>query len=310
MDYPILEQTVRKSHQARILTTYPDQEDYIGWFTIDRSSKGMIAQFDKWVEQNIVAKSKDKQLKQQIHDEWRKLLKDFNPSFPYRSIIMSHEKGKCEMHPIYYNFNKDGFHEAHIGWKALWKNIIIEPPYRIISISSRCFKLYEIRAGNPELRIELPNSKDGRYVTLKEFITSVKVLCAHEPGPLVIVGTQKRNPDLDSWMITANLPVQAIWLETELQSIKQWWEIMLSKGVTIFWRKQWTKHIIYEAQQKNTFIDTPELLNRSLKMNRLKYILLPENILSESLYSFMKEIINRKISIIRSDLQTVVGIRR
>jgi len=310
MDYPILEQTVRKSHQARILTTYPDQEDYIGWFTIDRSSKGMIAQFDKWIEQNIVAKSKDKQLKQQIHDEWRKLLKDFNPSFPFRSIVLSHERGKCEMYPIDYDIKKDGIYEAQIGWKALWKNIIIDPPYRIISISSRCFKLYEIRAGNPELRIELPGSKDGRYVTLKEFITSVKVLCAHEPGPLVIVGTQKRNPDLDSWMITANLPVQAIWLETEQRSIKQWWEIMLIKGITKFWRKQWTKRIIDDAKENNMFINSQELLKRSLKMNRLKYILLPENILSESLYSLMKEIFNRKISIIGSDLPTAVGIRK
>lgn len=310
MDNPILEQNVRKSHQTSILTTYPDQEDYIGWFTIDRSSKGMIAQFDKWVERNIVAKNKYKQLKQQIHDEWRKQLKDFNPSFPNRSVVLSYEKGKCEVYPIDYDIKKDGLYEAQIGWKALWKYIIIDPPYRIISISSKCFMLYEIRAGNPELRIELPNSKDGRYVTLKEFITSVKVLCANEPGPLVIVDNQKRNPDLDSWMITANLPVQAFWQETKQRSIRQWWEIMLVKGITKFWRKQWTKRIIDDAKENKTFINSPELLNRSLKMNRLKYILLPENNLSESLNSLMKEIFNRKISIIGSDLPTAVGIRK
>lgn len=93
-----------------------------------------------------------------------------------------------------------------------------------------------------------------------------------EPGPIVVAGPGNGIMELDCWMLSGYVHVQAVWRIDNKTNWEHWWQIMHAQGYANLWKEKWLETEIHQSIENGTWTDQTDQIQELVLKGRVSTI--------------------------------------
>lgn len=301
----------KRTQRAYIQTLHKIQENWVGWFSVDKDTNNIKLAFNQWIDQYVHREEHVSLTLKNVIQAWKARFQYFIPSYPGRSIILTYANDSAEIFSHNAKVDKEGIFDRDTGWNYLVSRENENDMIFIMTIDQKCYKLYEICENQIELRIQIDVKTNQRYAALKTFITSVKLYYSKMNGPLLAICKNKYNTELDCSILSANLNVQSFWQKENDCSLNDILYQFSTNEVLMNCRRQWIKMISKTANTSSKMIQNNKSLLESIKKDKLKYLMIPNHYIPKTdEIEIFEASFKKNIYIMKYDENILSGIKK
>ncbi len=185
--------------------------------------------------------------------------------------------------PLRFGIYEPGIADVRDAWKEISKQLILEPCTWIIQSHPDRLELWERSTDRNQLTICMQTRNGSRYSTMRKFLSSTIRFYREKPGPVLLIGQGDGIMELDYWIISKYLLVQACIGMDFIQNHSTWWESINQNGHLEFWRSAWIRKQIDSAVKQKRIIINNHEASITLYKKQVQMIINPFELFAEHL---------------------------
>jgi hypothetical protein len=269
----------RFNNSPKVKVQQKDQPTWNAWTPYDGNLEVINKLIESWSQKRT---DQDKRIRDQaipdkVKKSWRDLLVGILPNRSTNSLIFTYDRGSASIIPSNVYVKKSGCGTTDKSWNTLCHDLLFEPITRLVLLEFEFIRLLEIRKGTIIEVLRLPANTSPRMVDMRRFIGSMLRIYRTDPGPIVVMGCGDGKMELDCWLLSGYVPIQACYKLSKKENLDNWWNSIQKQGYDRVWKNKWNEWMYDQSCKNNSYTSDRKMILSAIRNKRLKSIFIPED---------------------------------